>query len=308
MKYADWKSVYVDKTETKLLSQYTAQEEKVSRLYAENHLFATQGNRESNVVLQNEARNAEKTLTKLQIECGKNNIVLNTGLSRTLNAETIAEITEKVRQAPENSRILWNLASRQMKVLDSVYSGIPHYDIGQKGIKFNLQADTVINPRKFQIPPYTNLFHELGHLIDHFVSRYTGFISCFDKNYSVTLKDEAVNYIKAKIANLSKVSNKIAVTDVYTEISKELRAMSHIKVIDISDMFSGATDDKVRGYWHHPADYWKNAAILPREAFASMFSATINNPESLAQIKRYFPKSYDIFEMMIDDCIKRSSQ
>lgn len=305
MTYRDWKSVYVDKTRTledwrkensttdktviKLLSRYTAQEEKVSRLYAETHLLAAQGNRESNAVLQNEARkknkqavNAEKTLTKLQIECGKNRVVLNTGLSRTLKAETIAEITEKVRQAPENFRVLWNLASRQMKILDSEYSGIPHYDIGQKGIKFNLRADTVINPQKFKIPPYTNLFHELGHLIDHFASRYTGFISCFDKNYSVTLKEEAGNYIKAKLANLSKIKNKIDATDVYAEISKEWRAMSHSEVIDISDMFSGATDDKVRGYWHHPVDYWKNAAILPREAFASMFSATINNPESLA--------------------------
>ena len=35
-----------------------------------------------------------------------------------------------------------------------------------------------------------------------------------------------------------------------------------------------------------------------------MFSATINEPEALIQIKKYFPKSYKIFEETIDDFVK----
>jgi hypothetical protein len=31
------------------------------------------------------------------------------------------------------------------------------------------------------------------------------------------------------------------------------------------------------------------------EAFAEMWDATINNPASVEQMKKYFPQSYDIF-------------
>ena len=32
-----------------------------------------------------------------------------------------------------------------------------------------------------------------------------------------------------------------------------------------------------------------------------MFDATINNSGSLAEIKRYFPKSYELFEEIMED-------
>jgi hypothetical protein len=32
-----------------------------------------------------------------------------------------------------------------------------------------------------------------------------------------------------------------------------------------------------------------------------MFDATVNNPASLEQIKNYFPKSYDIFNEMLEE-------
>ena len=41
-----------------------------------------------------------------------------------------------------------------------------------------------------------------------------------------------------------------------------------------------------------------------QEAFAHMFCATIHNPEALANIKKYFPNSYKVFEEMIDDFVK----
>ena len=40
-----------------------------------------------------------------------------------------------------------------------------------------------------------------------------------------------------------------------------------------------------------------------QEAFAHMFCATIHNPESLANIQKYFPKSYKIFEEMVDEAV-----
>ena len=37
-----------------------------------------------------------------------------------------------------------------------------------------------------------------------------------------------------------------------------------------------------------------------KEGFAEMYSATVNNPDSLEQIKRFFPKSYKIFLEMLE--------
>ncbi len=297
----------------------TAQEEKVSRLYAENHLLAAQDNRESNAVLQNEARkknkqavNAEKTLTKLQIECGKNRIILNAGLSRTLNAETITEITEKVRQVPENLRILWNLASRQMKVLDSEYSDIPYYDIVKKGIKFNIIADKSSTFQK----SYRTIFHELGHLIDHWLGKQVYFHSPYYKNglFGNMLKKEAEDYVNATLVRLKrevvamgKSAKSLTEEDAYKAISDELKRNTAQNLRDISDIWHGATNKKVEAGWgHERKGYWtENGGInLSKEAFAHMFQATINNCESLEQIKKYFPESYKIFEEMIEDSIE----
>ena len=44
----------------------------------------------------------------------------------------------------------------------------------------------------------------------------------------------------------------------------------------------------------------ENAENLSREAFAHMFCNSVQNPESLNIIKRYFPKSYNLFKTMIN--------
>ena len=43
---------------------------------------------------------------------------------------------------------------------------------------------------------------------------------------------------------------------------------------------------------------------LPKEAFAHMFCAIIQNPEALNYIEKYFPKSYEIFNEMIEEYVK----
>ena len=76
---------------------------------------------------------------------------------------------------------------------------------------------------------------------------------------------------------------------------------------DISDILEGAMRGKIRcGIGHGGASYWTQRTFngvewgLGTEAFAEMMSATISNPESLATIKKYLPKSYAVFEEMLD--------
>ena len=69
------------------------------------------------------------------------------------------------------------------------------------------------------------------------------------------------------------------------------------------DMFEGATKGAISTYCGHGASYWKSHNV-GCEAFAEMFDATINNPKSLETIKKYFPKSYEIFIECLEEIIK----
>lgn len=77
--------------------------------------------------------------------------------------------------------------------------------------------------------------------------------------------------------------------------------MTDAQKADLSDIFGGATGNKVDGGWGHRTSYWdKGGGALAREAFAEFYSAHIGNPESLAVLKQYLPKSAEIFEDIIE--------
>lgn len=71
---------------------------------------------------------------------------------------------------------------------------------------------------------------------------------------------------------------------------------------DISDMFDGYFSQYGVEYGMgvgHGAKYFRRKANLPIEAFAEMYSATMVDGVSLPVIKRFFPKSYGVFEQML---------
>lgn len=87
----------------------------------------------------------------------------------------------------------------------------------------------------------------------------------------------------------------------YDAVSAEIRNMTDAQKADLSDIFGGATGNKVDGGWGHRTSYWdKGGGALAREAFAEFYSAHIGNPESLAVLKQYLPKSAEIFEDIIE--------
>lgn len=93
----------------------------------------------------------------------------------------------------------------------------------------------------------------------------------------------------------------IAKRRAYAEVSKEIDAMTDAQKADLSDIFGGATGNKVNGGWGHRAAYWDGQNMaLAKEAFAEFYSAHISNPESLAVLRQYFPKSAQVFEDIID--------
>ena len=70
---------------------------------------------------------------------------------------------------------------------------------------------------------------------------------------------------------------------------------------DISDMFEPIMPkscDYPFGVGHG-SSYWINKDN-GKEGFAEMYSAMVNNSESLEQIKKFFPESFKIFQEMLE--------
>ena len=244
----------------------------------------------------------QANLRFIRVKAAENHVVLTSGLSQIYSVDDIQQIVSLVRNDPENIRVLWNLANAEMKVLDTTEEGISHYLPSKLGFKLNLADDRADN--------YRGTFHEIGHLLDQFM----GFKSVAYKDglFNATLRAEAEDYIRLTTAKLEfrRGTTEITSDMVYDVISRELRLIITDNRHEISDIWHGATTGKVNGGFGHynPPDYWtKDGGInLPKEAFAHMFRASIQSPESLAVIKKYFPKSCNVFEDIIADFVKEA--
>ena len=96
----------------------------------------------------------------------------------------------------------------------------------------------------------------------------------------------------------------------YKAIEKEVRALSPRAKADLSDILEGASNAKISCGFGHGASYWKDRTYfgvadgLATEAFAEMIDSAMSCPESLEAIKKYLPKSYAIFEEMIESLLE----
>ncbi len=72
---------------------------------------------------------------------------------------------------------------------------------------------------------------------------------------------------------------------------------------DLSDIISGLSMNRVELGPGHRDPYWKTHQVST-EAFAELYSARMNNEQSYNFVKKYFPKSVDIFEEIIESVLK----
>ena len=96
----------------------------------------------------------------------------------------------------------------------------------------------------------------------------------------------------------------------YSAIQREIKAAgSKIAISDLSDILEGATGAKIQCGFGHGAKYWKDRTYdglsdgLATEAFAEMMDSTFANPESLEMIQKYLPKSYGVFQEMLENLL-----
>ena len=94
----------------------------------------------------------------------------------------------------------------------------------------------------------------------------------------------------------------------YAAIQKEIRAIELHDRSDLSDILEGATKAKIQCGVGHGKSYWTGTfadSNLATEAFTEMYSTLFTNPGSNATIQKYLPKSYGVFEEMLEEMIKK---
>lgn len=95
----------------------------------------------------------------------------------------------------------------------------------------------------------------------------------------------------------------------YKAIEREIAALPPSAAGNLSDIVEGATRAKIKPGFGHGKSYWDKRMIgsvnagVAKEAFAEMIDSTIASPENLEAIKKYLPKSYDVFVKIIDSMI-----
>lgn len=291
LSYGDWKDIFVDKKLT--LDEW-----------------------KNNVASQ--AKNAAGALNA-GAQSGKIEVKINasvaTHLENILGKDVGAEVVDRLNNAPEVVRQVYNKYGERLNVLETDTQRTPCYVPLEQGVRLNLKKNTVDRMHLYQKGhkikvAYDTIFHELGHHISGLWVKDQNLFMLRDiaiewrsaegKTLDMLLREEAADVIKARKNLLAQTVSRPTLADAKRSLTKELCAKQGYAIGDVSDMFGGCTKNTVVDHLKHDTSYWRN--IDPGvEAFAEMFSATINNPDSLKEIKHYFPKTYEMFLEILED-------
>lgn len=225
---------------------------------------------------------------------------------------------------------VWLAHESEIRVEDTAFNG---GEARGTRIYIDLKSDT--KGSSFEAPQAVTA-HEGGHAIDsackdrlpstrwgdrHFSSRYQ------DGLFPKTITDEVMEMVNQEYARIKAefaehkddtewLRSQHRVTywgevlkpskdEAYAAVQKMFLKLPDRARSDISDMLEGATSGKIRCGFGHGTSYWRKRTYdglkdgLATEAFAEMTSAELTNPESLAVIKQYLPKSYGVYCEML---------
>lgn len=203
---------------------------------------------------------------------------------------------------------LYETYAKQIWVADTKFKGQAHYSAISNELKLNLAKDAKGSPSE---DAFRTLFHESGHNIDHLsnsiISRKPFSLLYKDGLFPKTLREEARAAAQNRLVEIRKTLPNAPIMNAYVDITKDIRNLKAKDNVYVSDIFSGATRNRVKATGYHPTTYWQRGgdSALATEAFAQMYSASILNENATNIIKKYFPKSYEIYRDMIEEMIKR---
>ena len=69
---------------------------------------------------------------------------------------------------------------------------------------------------------------------------------------------------------------------------------------ELSDIFSGVTQNQIRGRFYHENEYWYKENMLEKETFANLFAiAGGNDIQYLQIVNKYLPNTLKAFDGLI---------
>lgn len=213
-------------------------------------------------------------------------------------------IESRLNAAPETIQNNWNLYADYIRISDAQLPSQTAYFSYTNGIFVNLEEDAKKNLNVQVAQKYSSLFHEIGHnigytLSDLFTEERGDCISNTyeSKKYHCTLNAmlnlEGQSYFY-KIRKKTKSDRKA-----WAYIDKELKSLDMYASYEVSDIWDEISKGKAKAYCGHTIavdgeKYWDNCSV-GCEAFANMYEASITNPKGMVLIKKYFPRSWEIF-------------
>lgn len=259
---------------------------------------------------------------------------VNDAMEKVLGKEDSDEIERRLKQAPERMQKMWAKYQDRFEIERYDQGAGPHYSPRTKKVTLTPDSVHAANNSSY-LGKYDVVYHEFGHAIDYFemgkdniygkISEKNGLGEAMSKDFvayrdklmpEILAKytpDSAGNFfgglyikgVKVTFTKKGKLSLPSARQLAEKQIGSEISSQRNWPVYsDVSDMVEAATKGRVSPGAGHGKAYWSYEGMQSTEAFAEMTSATINNPESLAQIKRLFPNAYNKYLDIVDDIIK----
>ena len=284
--------------------------------------------------------NNEKDLKKLSkdgiIKVNKNNEIY-----QKIGEDNYNAMHEILKKAPEKEQQVWMKLEDKLKVIDANSNVHPHC-MGAAGIEMNVTKDgkgskwwkpyqttfhefghniDYVANREFgtghAVLPYSftykdNIFgntirEEINDRIDEIANAMKQEFKAHIDDYEYLLQHNYIsewnyNWYKknGKLLDKPKFTKNMA----YRKFEKELKGIDESIRSNIADMAEGATKGKIKAGFGHGNSYWNDAHKLSTEAFAEIFDASVASPEQLEVIKKYLPKSYKIYQEMLNNIIE----
>jgi len=191
-------------------------------------------------------------------------------------------------ETPRNAKRIYMLVGSRAVIADDMFDGTPHYSIDNNEILFNL-------PNDFRNPcgVLSTYFHEVGHMIDY--NACNGAILSNDELFSKALTEDCSHYIKTVME-----THGCSKDTAYDFIRRELMSDNNL-YSDVSDIMGSLTNGHCQNLWGHSRSYWmEDAKRIQREAFANMFSTSMQGEKKIEAMKQFFPNAYKRFEVIIE--------
>lgn len=228
-----------------------------------------------------------------------------------LTADQAQFYDEMIANAPDDVQKVWRKYQNELELdKDTKLSGTPHFNPTKNRVFMHIDEDITGDEHT---GPGDTFFHEFGHQIDHLKTQTMprhGFAK-YSTELGQSIYDEVQEQIKVQADKRATVKRSLLKQQLMKDTQENEKSMG-----SISDLYGGATNNRLRINMGHTESYWKlpkrrgitwsneekeqfRNYRLGSEGFAEMFSAEVRQSDEIEKFKKYLPKSYEKFKEML---------